>query len=364
MNNILLQQRATTALRNLFVADALAMPVHWFYKPLDIDAAFPGGIRQFEDAPRFHPSSIMALHSTAQGGRGPQSQGRQQVEIVGDVILRGKREYWGLPNGHYHQGMRAGENTLNAHCARVLMRCLNAHQHRYDKEQWLDAYIAFMTAYPPMHPDTYAESYHRGFFAKLQQGQPKTRCGALTHDTASIGGLVTIAPLYFALRLQGMPLDQIQAVVREHLFLTHPDESLARVCASYVTLLEQLLLRDEGQDPMPLLAACGRAVGIDLKGLLATGRGDRDIVGHLFSSACYISDAWPSVLYLAAKYWQEPTAGLLANANVGGDNVHRGAVLGVLFGLCNPSVPAGAFTALWDAPILLQEITELVRNSP
>jgi hypothetical protein len=62
-------QRASAALQNLFVADALAMPVHWFYSIRDIEKAFPGGVRQLEPAPQFHPSSIMSLHSTSSGGR-------------------------------------------------------------------------------------------------------------------------------------------------------------------------------------------------------------------------------------------------------------------------------------------------------
>ncbi|RYZ97458.1 MAG: ADP-ribosylglycohydrolase family protein, partial [Moraxellaceae bacterium] len=55
--------RAQAALKLLYVADALSMPVHWFYNPLDILKAFPGGIKQFEAPPLKHPSSIMALHS-------------------------------------------------------------------------------------------------------------------------------------------------------------------------------------------------------------------------------------------------------------------------------------------------------------
>lgn len=53
--------RAKAALRSMFVADALAMPVHWFYNPADIERAFPGGIRQFEAAPEFYPSSIIGV---------------------------------------------------------------------------------------------------------------------------------------------------------------------------------------------------------------------------------------------------------------------------------------------------------------
>ncbi|HMY39661.1 MAG TPA: ADP-ribosylglycohydrolase family protein, partial [Marinagarivorans sp.] len=66
-----INNRARAALQLLYVADALSMPVHWFYNPLDILKAFPGGIKQFEAAPSLHPSSIMALHSTSSGGRGP-----------------------------------------------------------------------------------------------------------------------------------------------------------------------------------------------------------------------------------------------------------------------------------------------------
>jgi len=96
---------------------------------------------------------------------------------VGEVILKGKRSFWGLPNQHYHQGMKAGESTLNAHCARVVTRSM--------------------------------------------------------------------------------------------------------------------------------IAAGGR-----------------------YSTACYITDSWPSILYLAYKYADDLQAALLANTNLGGDNVHRGAVLG------------------------------------
>ncbi len=356
-----IQQRADTALRALFVGDALAMPVHWFYNPQDIDRAFPGGVSDFEAAPAFHPSSIMPLHSTSQGGRGTQSAAGAARQIVGDVILKGRREYWGQANQHYHCAMQAGENTLNAHCARVLMRSIVASNQHYDSASWLLDYIAFMTANPPRHRDTYAESYHRGFFANLESGKPPAQCGAITHDTASIGGLVGIAPLVFALRLQGTPLERVQVIVREHLLLTHPDEALARVCASYAALLDTLLFRDSSVDVAATLQDCGRRAGIDLAALLAKGRGDRDIVGRMFSSACYISDSWPSVLYLAYKYRGQTKAGLIANTNVGGDNVHRGAVLGVILGLLQDTPALDEFEALTDADRLRREIQALLR---
>ena len=91
-------QRASAALQNLFVADALAMPVHWFYSIRDIEKAFPGGVRQLEPAPQFHPSSIMSLHSTSSGGRRTLQTGTRHPEVVGEVILKGRQQFWNKPN--------------------------------------------------------------------------------------------------------------------------------------------------------------------------------------------------------------------------------------------------------------------------
>merc|ERR1711924_311575 len=47
--------------------------------------------------------------------------------------------------------------------------------------------------------------------------------------------------------------------------------------------------------------------------------------------ACYVEPSFASLLLLAAKY-EGFEAGVLANANAGGENVHRGLVLGALLG--------------------------------
>jgi len=360
-DSLLSRRRAAAALRMLFVADALAMPVHWYYNLTDIEKDFPGGIRAMADAPERHPSSIMALHSVSHGGRKAGAVSGRQRQVVGEVILKGKAQFWGQPNRHYHHRMKAGENTLNAHCARLLMRTLSASAGTYHKARFLDAYIDFMTADRPNHPDTYAESYHRGFFANLINGKPKDRCGAVTHDTASVGGLVTIAPIVIAARLKGTPLAEVQALCKEHLFLTHPDNSLARVCRDYVALLDALLLRDAGQPPGPLLLACAQAsLGLNLDSLVANARSDHDVVGRRFSSACYISESWPSLLYLAYKYLDRPKQALIVNTNLGGDNVHRGAVIGVLLGLASGQSVVELFDQLADRQKIDVEINSLL----
>ena len=47
----LTQERARAALQNLFVADSLAMPVHWYYRVGDIFVAFPNGVSAFDAPP-------------------------------------------------------------------------------------------------------------------------------------------------------------------------------------------------------------------------------------------------------------------------------------------------------------------------
>jgi len=364
MNQILsVSARVANALKTQFVADALAMPVHWYYNPMDIERAFPGGVQGFEAAPDFHPSSIMSLHSTSSGGRhsGRRGANDSKPEVVGDVILKGRAKHWNVPNVHYHQGMRAGENTLNAHCARVLMRSLDDHGGQYDPQDFLSAYIGFMTADPPAHPDTYAESYHRGFFANLQSGSPPEKCAMVTHDTPSVGALVTVAPLVFSQRRQGVGVADIQALCRQHLGFTHPDESLMKVCDRYVTLLCGLLEGPDEEGVKSLLAEAGKGVaGMDVVALEKRNLPDLQVVGRLYSSACYISDSWPVVLYLAYKYHRDPWLALRVNANLGGDNVHRGAVLGALLGLLGDSVATSWFDQLVAHEAIGQEIDTLV----
>jgi len=55
-------------------------------------------------------------------------------------------------------------------------------------------------------------------------------------------------------------------------------------------------------------------------------------VGPRFSTACYVEDSIPAVVYLALKYHDDPENALIANTNLGGDNAARGALLGALMG--------------------------------
>ena len=338
------RSRVRSSLELVFCGDALSMPVHWFYRPSDILRYFPPmGITAMEAAPAEHPSAIMTLHSTQRGGR--QSVAKGNSEIVGDVILKGREHLWKQGGAHYHHGMPAGENTLNTWVARLMLEWMTD-RCAYDVDGWLQQYVDFMIADPPRHPDTYAESCHREFFANREAGKPLRECGGVTHDTPSMGALVTLPPLALAL-LATQPLADVQAACREHVQTTHPDKGLLSVVDSYVALLANLLFRPEEETADDYIeAAAVTQLSGSISSILKKKNDPREIVGGVFSLACYISDSWPSVCYLAHRYASDPGKALLLNSNLGGENAHRGSVLGSLIGLVTPDQHESLFAQL------------------
>ncbi len=319
--------RLRGALWGMFVGDALAMPVHWYYNIAALQRDF-GVIRDYHPPKAEHPSSIMALANTGKAGRGT-----QDGNVVGDVILLGKKHHWGQAKRHYHQGMQAGDNTLNLLCARVLLRSLNANG-GHDPADFLRDYVSFMTT-PDRHNDTYAESYHRDFFANFARGLPPERCaGAEGHDTASIGGLVGLPPVIFAAMRAGEASEVIAAAMAQ-LRLTHLSAKLERFALEFCDVLIHLL-SDPSPQLAPLACAAAKRLGFPAEAVIErvrrNGAPDHEVIGKLLSSACYIDQSFPAALYLAARYPEDFEAALIANTNLGGDNCHRGAVLGAILG--------------------------------
>ena len=349
--------RVRGALWGMMVGDALAMPVHWYYRLSELQRDY-GVIRDYQAPKAIHPSAIMSLSSTAGAGRGAQAG-----NVVGDVILKGKKQHWGPAHRHYHQGMQAGENTLNALCARLVMRSL-CRKRGHDTQDFLADYVQFMTA-EGSHNDTYAESYHRDFFANWARGVPAHQCaGATGHDTASIGGLVGLAPVVLAIAAQGDAQQAVEASLRQ-LRLTHQSKPLEAFAAAYGRLLAQLVFSPP-QSLGPLLQSQAPGLGKGLSALLGQAPDHKDaatrVVGGLYSPACYIEDSFPSVLYLAARYANDFEAALVANTNAGGDNCHRGAVLGALLGawLGFEAIPLRWRQGLLAGAAVAQEVDDFI----
>jgi len=170
-----------------------------------------------------------------------------------------------------------------------------------------------------------------------------------------------VIPLAIHNLIQNKSVNAVQSICKQHLYLTHPDESLARVCDSLIVLIQDLLTRPDDQDPMPLLVKASKAVPkANLEQLVKKAPSDLHVIGGHFSSACYITDSWPCMLYLAAKYQPDIKAALIANTNSGGENAHRGAVLGSIVGLINGTTEASLFQQLVHRESIDKEIDQFL----
>ncbi len=301
----LLWSRRAGALWGMFVGDALAMPVHWYYDRAALEHDY-GKVRDYLAPRNPHPESYRAKASY------------QPVNSKAE-ILHDQARYWGQSGIHYHQFLRAGENTLNLKLAAELLESLAERGH-YDANDYLRRYLAFMLT-PGRHRDTYVEGAHRGFFQNYARGQDLFACGVVDKD---IGGLVALPVL-----VVGLHEDEVAArsAVRQHLSLTHRGGEIEAAAQALADLLLHVLHGAELKEEVRRLA---RARNLDLAKLL--GHEDTAVVGKIFSAGCPVTDSFPAVLYLALKYGSSFEQALIVNTNLGGDNCHRGAVLGAVLG--------------------------------
>lgn len=151
-----LKSKQYASLLGLYIADAVAAPVHWYYDIKQLQADY-GTITGYVKPKDHFQGSIMNLSNTGGGGRGS-----DKGSIIGDVINHGKKQYWQKGgNYHYHLGLQAGEVTLEGQLTRLLVRSLAEGKSIKD---FREIYVKFMTT-PGSHNDTYAASAHRMFFA-------------------------------------------------------------------------------------------------------------------------------------------------------------------------------------------------------
>ena len=298
----------TQAYHGALAADALAMPVHWYYDTAALRRDY-GTVDRFMEPKNPHSGSILWRSEY------------HALNEKGD-ILRDQAQYWGKRGIHYHQFLKAGENTLNYRLARDLFAFVKECG-GYDPDAWLERYIARMLE-PGWHRDTYVEEYHRAFFTRYAQGKKPRKCGI---SDEHIGGLATVPALCAA--LEGMQLSELRITVKEHVGLTHAHANVLRAADTLVRLLWRM---GEG---MEVHEAIRLEAGDWISGKKSDSwlhQPDEHVIGSRFSPACYIADAMPASLYLIWKYHRDLSAGIIANAMVGGDSCHRGAVVGSILG--------------------------------
>ena len=111
--------RVKGSLWGIYIGDALAMPTHWYYDQSHLKRTY-GQITGYVAPQDKLPGSIMSLSNTGGGGRGSNSG-----DIVGGVILHGKKKYWERgANWFYHRGLAAGLQHPSTGCRNLLFSIL------------------------------------------------------------------------------------------------------------------------------------------------------------------------------------------------------------------------------------------------
>lgn len=399
------KSRIENALWGLFAGDALSMPAHWFYNRDNLKDTFNGGVTQYEDAPHPHPESFMVGMEFHPDVKRAEELGRK-FDILHEharfydtsysdlEITTGERESEhgnSTPKEedryHYHHGMKAGQNTVGAQLVRVLLRSV-ASEGRYDEDRFLEDFVEFMTS-AGNHPDPYTEIYLRLWFENYAAGLPAHACAERQREVWSIGshgGM--IRPMVVAL-LAANPY-QALGFATEHQALTHRSENVTSALTITVPLLHDLISQADPPGAAGARSAQLRIPKIngeemfkmyrDHKGPgnipdremwklhidmedepfdlanLSTNFDEDEVIQKKFATACYPEHGLPLILFQLAKNKFQPRESLLANTNAGGDNVHRGMVMGLLAGAATEEFPDDLINGLAESESLKNEI--------
>ncbi len=295
-------------------ADALAMPVHWYYDTQKLDRDY-GRLAGYVAPQNPHSDSILW-------------RSRYIPRNARGNILHDQIKYWGQREIHYHQFLAAGENTINYQLGKELYLTILEYG-AYDSDKWLERYIERMLD-GGWHKDTYLEEYHRAFFDNYAKGLAPIDCGI---DDLHIGGLCHVPCLLSGLTEIGVvDLDEQLLQVEKHVRLTHRNQHVSDAAAAMTHILYSLR---EGLDLRKALDSHAKPWASAGQFDTWTHFSDRTVIGRQLTMACYLPESFTASLYLCWKYAEDFSAGIIANAHCGGDNCHRGAVVGALLGAAN-----------------------------
>ena len=161
--------RKQGCLLGAFLGDALAMPVHWYYDRAALARDY-GRVVDLVAPKNPHADSILWRSSYA--AIGPKGE-----------ILHDQAQYWGKRGVHYHQFLRAGENTLNMQLALELLASLRANR-GYGRDDYVRRYIDFMTA-PGRHHTPTSRNVTGTFSPNTRAAKSRRIAGPRTFTSAA-----------------------------------------------------------------------------------------------------------------------------------------------------------------------------------
>jgi hypothetical protein len=219
----------------IFIGDALAHPIHWYYS-LDLLKEHYGFVDTYITARSDvqHPDSWKYYNNL-------------KVEFEPFDIFHDLDKYYRMPlaNG-YHQLLDKADNTLNIKVLQALLRSiLDCKQ--YDQGDFLNRYISLFLE-KGNHRDTYIDMSHRYFFRTLAISNNRItqtlrgdlslsedhispeKVGLLEEDDC-LAGLVCLLPfiVHNYSNIKENP-SQFKKLLETHLWLTHPVPRLIQAC--------------------------------------------------------------------------------------------------------------------------------------
>merc|ERR1711871_1797187 len=257
--------RIKGCLFSLLIADALSMPTHWFYGgERQVIQLYGGRLNGYVRPVSKLPGSIMSLSNTGGAGRGG-SQGN----IIGDIIFHGKKKFWQRGgNYHYHQGMPAGDNTLEALLVRrVVNVTADIGKGEFIPSAILEDYIKFLMT-PGTHNDTYCGTSHRMFFKNYAAGKTPADCPDNDgHNVDSADSLVTTVPVALIADDDSTAMSQVSEMVA----LTRDSKTSQQHAALFAMTVRAVVMGVSARDAVE---AVGAAINYDVKSVVQRD-GDR-----------------------------------------------------------------------------------------
>jgi len=246
---------------------------------------------------------------------------------------------------------------------------------------------------PGQNRDPYCEIYTRAWFESYSKGVAPELCAQKQRTVWSIGSHGgVIRPLVLSI-LAKDPYQGLGLAI-SHQQLTHRSENVSSVLGVLVPLLHALLRGEQPHEAISEYAKKVRLIKITGEDLSKTYRAhkgpgnipkdqmwkihtefsdqyldvnrmleeysDEEIIGKRFATACYPEHGLPLLLCLLQRNNAEFKTSLLANANAGGDNVHRGMILGLLAGASTTEIPYELKSGLLAYNELKNEIKDFV----
>lgn len=273
----MLQDKLKAMLLASFVADSLAMPVHWIYDTDEIERRF---------------------------GR------------VEDLLAP--------PEKSYHAIRRLGEATHYGDQMLLLLESV-ATSSGFDLDHFGHSWRAMFASY-----DGYFDRATKTTLKNFAEGRGVRDAGSSSTDLA---GAARIAPLVYC---YADDLERLVAACRLQTAMTHNNtvvidaaEFFARAAyqvihgATPVAAFEALMKEPPGNS-QPLMQWVE-------EGMTATGDKTRDIVGT-FGRSCTVNGAFRSVVHITVKYSNNLREALIENTMAGGDSAARGMLIGMLLG--------------------------------